>query len=110
MTIGRARQLRQQVSRPEAIMWNALRGLRPLGYHFRRQLPLGRYYADFACHHPRLVIEIDGRTHTDPDYDAARDAFMRKEGYRVLRVGNDDVLRELDGVMRAVQDALGIGE
>jgi very-short-patch-repair endonuclease len=96
------------MSRPEAIMWNALRTLKPAGFHFRRQVPLGRYYADFACQHPKLVIEIDGMTHTDPDYDAARDAFMRAEGYRVLRVSNDDVLRELNGVMIAVQHALGI--
>ena len=89
-------------------MWTALRGLKPLGFHFRRQVPLGSYYADFACHHPKLVVEVDGRTHTDADYDAARDAFIRNEGYRVLHSGNDDVLRELDGVMRAVQHALGI--
>jgi very-short-patch-repair endonuclease len=94
--------------RPEAMMWNALRNLKPLGFHFRRQVPLGRYYADFACHHPKLVIEIDGRSHTNPDYDAERDAFMRKEGYRILRVGNDDMLREIDGVMLAVSHALGL--
>ena len=90
------------------MMWNALRTLKPLGFHFRRQVPLGRYYADFACHHPKLVIEIDGITHTDADYDGARDAFMRSEGYRALRVGNDDVLRELTGVMRLVEHTLGI--
>ena len=84
--------------------------MKPLGFHFRRQVPLGRYYADFACHHPKLVTEIDGITHIDAEYDAVRDAFMQKEGYRVLRVGNDDVLRELDAVMRAVQEALGIVE
>lgn len=89
-------------------MWNALRTLKPLGFHFRRQVPLGRYYADFACHHPKLVIEIDGWTHTDPDYDAARDAFIATQGYRVLRVRNDEVMRELNGVMIALQHALGI--
>lgn len=89
-------------------MWTSLRGLKAIGLHFRRQVPIGPYYADFACHHPKLVIEIDGRTHTDAAYDARRDTFMKGEGYRVLRFGNDDVLRELDGVMRAVQHALGI--
>lgn len=110
MTIARARQLRKEMSRPEAIMWTALRGLKPLGFHFRRQVPLGPYYGDFACHHPKLVIEIDGRTHTDAAYDAARDAFMRTQGYRILRIGNDDVLRDLDGVMHAVGIALGLPE
>lgn len=89
----------------EASLWNALRALKPLGFHFRRQVPLGRYYADFACHHPKLVIEVDGATHADADYDATRDAFLRGEGYRVLRVTNEDVLRNLDGVVRAVLEA-----
>jgi very-short-patch-repair endonuclease len=107
MTIARARTLRKQMPLAETTMWNALRALKPLGLHFRRQVPLGRYYADFACHHPRLVIEIDGPTHTSPDYDAERDRFIRAEGYRVLRVTNDDVLDGLDGVMRAVMEAAG---
>ena len=108
MSILRARQLRKQMPRPEAMMWNALRTLGPRGYHFRRQVPLGPYYADFACHHPKLVIEIDGLSHTSPDYDAKRDAFMRAEGYRVLRVGNDHVLREIEGGMILVQHELGL--
>ena len=88
-------------------MWNALRQLKPLGLHFRRQVPLGRYYADFACHHPKLVLEIDGWTHDSPEYDAARDEFMREEGYRVLRVSNEDVLTNVDGVIRTVLAAAG---
>jgi len=88
-------------------MWNALRTLRPLGLHFRRQVPLGRYYADFACHHPKLVIEIDGQTHDVPEYDAERDEFIRAQGFRVMRVSNEDVLRNLDGVITAVLEATG---
>lgn len=83
-------------------MWTALRAMKPLGLHFRRQVPLGRYYADFACHHPRLVVEIDGPSHDRPDYDAERDAFMQGQGYRVLRVANQDVLHNLEGVLRLV--------
>ena len=88
-------------------MWNALRTLKPLGLHFRRQVPLGRYYADFACHHPKLVLEIDGWTHDSPEYDAARDTFIQSEGYRVLRVSNEDVLTNVDGVVRTVLEAMG---
>ena len=109
MAIARARQLRSRMTRPEAIMWNALRTLNPRGYHFRRQVPLGPYYADFACHHPRLVIEIDGLSHTSQEYVAKRDHFMESEGYRVIRVTNDHVLRELSGVMQLVEHALGAG-
>jgi very-short-patch-repair endonuclease len=94
------------MTRPEAVVWNALRSLNARGYHFRRQVPLDPYYADFACHHPKLVIEIDGLSHTSPEYDATRDRFMESEGYRVLRVSNDDVLRELSGVMQLVEHAL----
>jgi len=108
MSIERARSLRQRMPPSEAALWNALRALKPTGLHFRRQVPLGRYYADFACHHPRLVIEVDGWTHDDPAYDAERDRFMQGEGYRVLRVSSVDVLRNLDGVVRAVLTLCGI--
>lgn len=88
-------------------MRNALRALKPLRLHFRRQVPLGRHFADFACHHPKLVIEIDGWTHDDKIYDATRDAFLRGIGYRVLRVTNEDVRHNLDGVIKAVLEACG---
>jgi len=108
--IERARSLRQHMPPSEAALWNALRALKPLGLHFRRQVPLGRYYADFASHHPKLVIEVDGWTHNDPDHDAERDRFMQGEGYGVLRVSSVDVLRNLDGVIRAVLTSCGRGE
>jgi len=91
----------------EAALWNALRALKSTGLHFRRQVPLGRYYADFASHHPRIVIEVDGWTHSSPAYDAERNAFMQAEGYRVLRVTNEDVLRNLEGVVRLILNARG---
>ena len=108
--IGRARSLRKRMPPMEAKLWNALRELKPLGYHFRRQVPLGRYFADFACHASRLVVEVDGETHTNPIYDRARDAFMHAEGYRVLRVTNDDVRDHRcrdDHRTRAAECALG---
>ncbi len=94
---------------PEAKLWNALREIRPLGFHFRRQVPLGPYYADFAIHTARLVIEIDGDTHCSEaaaNYDTRRDALIVSQGYRVLRFGNDDVMRNLDGVMTVILSAL----
>ncbi|MCR6673387.1 endonuclease domain-containing protein [Devosia ginsengisoli] len=109
MGIERARELRKRMPAPEARLWNALRELRALGFHFRRQVPLGRYYADFACHARRLVIEVDGDTHgTDAatHHDAHRDRFIASQGYRIIRIGNDDVMRNLDGVMTAILSAL----
>ena len=105
MSVKRARQLRKSMPVPEARLWNALRHIRPLGHHIRRQVQLGPYYADFCCHKSRLVIEVDGETHF---YDAAmardqvRDAFLRHEGYRVLRVTNTDVMRNIDGVLTLI--------
>jgi len=105
MSIALARKLRKRMPPAEARLWNALRELKPLGFHFRRQVPLGRYYADFACHHALLVIEVDGDTHgsdTAMQYDAERDAFIRAEGYEVLRFGNHDVMHNLEGVTHEI--------
>jgi cobalamin biosynthesis Mg chelatase CobN len=105
--IGRARSLRLHGTPPERRLWLLLRELRPLGYHFRRQVPIGRYFADFACHHPRLVVELDGDTHAAAvAYDAERTAFLETAGYTVLRIGNRDVVRNLDGVGQTILNAL----
>jgi very-short-patch-repair endonuclease len=109
MTIERARTLRKNMPPAEAKMWNALRELKPLGFHFRRQVPLGNYYADFACHHANLVVEIDGESHfvgSGPTSDGVRSAFIRSEGYEVLRFTNVDVLNNIDGVIARLLIAL----
>jgi very-short-patch-repair endonuclease len=102
MSVGRARQLRKQMSPAEARMWDYLRALKSDGFHFRRQVPLGHYYADFACHHAKLIIEIDGDTHftrAGIKHDLVRDIFLRGEGYRTIRYTNTDVLQNMDGVV-----------
>jgi very-short-patch-repair endonuclease len=109
MALERARSLRRNPPEPERRVWMLLRDLRSLGFHFRRQVPIGPYYADFACHHARLVIEVDGDTHGGDAavaYDAERDGFLRRAGYAVLRFSNHDVMHELDGVRRALEEAL----
>ena len=101
MSIERARQLRKTLGEPERAMWRLLYTFRQARHNFRRQVPLGRYYADFTCHSLKLVIEIDGDTHGSDDamaYDAARDRFIRSEGYRILRFTNDDVMNNAEGV------------
>lgn len=102
MTVQRARQLRKQMSPAEARLWDYLRTLRTDGFHFRRQVPLGRYYADFACHHAKLVIEVDGDTHFTPAgirHDLERDILLRDEGYHTIRYTNTEVLQNMDGVV-----------
>jgi very-short-patch-repair endonuclease len=104
-----SRKLRHKATPPERAMWAILRDLRRNGVHFRRQVHIGSYYADFACHQPGLVIEVDGGTHgTDvaQSNDASRDDYFRGRGYRVLRFWNGDVLRNPSGVLRVVEDEL----
>jgi very-short-patch-repair endonuclease len=107
VAIERARQLRKQMPASEASLWNALRSLKSVGLHFRRRVPLGRYYADFACFHPRLVIEVDGWTRISAKYDDQRDAFLQSQGFRVLHFANDDVRFNRTDVVRAVMEAAG---
>ncbi len=78
-----------------------------LGVRFRRQYQLGPYIVDFLCHSHRLVVEVDGGQHNDSDYDARRDAWLKAQGYEVLRFWNRDVLAEIDGVGRRICLALG---
>ena len=102
MGVARARQLRKTMSAPEAKLWSALRQLRAQGHHVRRQVPIGPYYADFASHRAKLVIEVDGGTHFGggaEHRDALRTERMNADGYRVVRVLNSDVMSNLEGVM-----------
>jgi primosomal protein N' (replication factor Y) len=109
MTTDRARQLRRDATEPERRLWAILYSLRQLGHHFRRQHPIGPYYADFACVRAKLVIEADGVTHVedgDVVYDRQRDDHIRAQGFRVLRFWNNDIMANPDGVYRVIADAL----
>ncbi len=97
--IDSARSLRANPPQPERILWRLLREAFPEA-HFRRQVPIGPYFADFASHGAKLIIELDGDTHGGDhaqSYDAARDAFLRSAGYSVLRIPNTEI-GNLDGV------------
>jgi len=91
-------------------MWRLLHPFRQQGWHFRRQVQIGKYYADSACHHARLVIEVDGDTHgadVAVKYDAARDRYLNWRGYRVLRFSNADVMGNSEGVWAVIAGVLG---
>jgi len=78
------------------------------GYKFRRQVPIGRYTADFVCHEARLIVEIDGGQHDlSSPREAERSGFLRNEGYRILLFWNNEVLVNLDGVHETIADELG---
>lgn len=105
----RARELRSSMSKPEVLLWTRLKVLRALGYHMRRQTPLGPYFADFLCKPAKLVIEIDGRQHLEPaahQRDLARDHHLATLGFETIRFHADDVLRDPDDICRQVLDRL----
>ena len=102
----RARDLRRNATDAEARLWYALREQLPQA-KFRRQVPLGPYFADFCSHRARLVVELDGSQHAEAvERDAARTRFLNEEGYRVLRFWNNEVLQNLDGVITAIASAI----
>ncbi len=102
----RARDLRTNATEAEKKLWLHLRADR-LGVRFRRQFPIGPYFADFACPTQKLVIELDGGQHAErQDYDGRRTAFLTEQGYRVLRFWNTDVMKNAEGVVAAIANEL----
>ena len=97
-----ARRLRRQLTAAETILWSELRRQTFFGLRFRRQHPIGPYIADFACIAAHLVIEIDGGTHSTPaeaNHDRKRTTYLRKQGWRTIRVTNTDVYEKLSSVL-----------
>lgn len=106
-TRDRARTLRRDGTAPEKRLWLRLRDRQILGRKFRRQHPIGPFFADFACIEARLVIELDGGQHAQrQDKDDRRTAFMEAAGWRVLRFWNHEVEDNLAGVVDAIARAL----
>ncbi len=106
-----ARRLRADQTDTERKLWLKLRELRAEGFHFRRQAPIGKYIADFACHSFNLVIEVDGGQHNEEDglkRDAERTAWLEGEGCKVLRFWNNDVLTNIEGVEETIRRELGL--
>jgi very-short-patch-repair endonuclease len=87
----------------EAKLWELLRGRRLEGLKFRRQVPIGRYVADFVCYRHRLIIEADGPFHED---DTERDAWLRSQGFRILRFPNAMIAGDKGAVLGAIQRAI----
>ena len=101
-----ARRMRANPTDSESRLWWALRG-RQTGAKFRRQMPVGRYIADFACLSHRLIVEVDGSQHGETNlYDQRRNHWMTEHDFLVLRFGNDSVLHELEGVLTIIAQAL----
>jgi very-short-patch-repair endonuclease len=105
----RARDLRQDQTEAERLLWRRLRGRALGGFKFVRQEPIGPYFADFVCREERLIVEIDGATHsTDEERyrDARRAAVLAGGGYRTVRFVNDEVYRNIEGALETILTAL----
>ncbi|MEO0411246.1 MAG: DUF559 domain-containing protein [Pseudomonadota bacterium] len=101
-----AKQLRQNMTEAEKAFWTMVRGGQLSGWHFRRQVPIGRYIADFACLKARLIVEIDGGQHSENELDMQRTNALKRLGFRVIRFWNNEVLENSQGVYHMLGEAL----
>jgi len=106
MSLDRAKRLRQRMTDAEHRLWYRLRAHRFDGHKFKRQVPIGPYVVDFGCLNRRLIIELDGGQHADRPSDRRRDAWLKMQGYEVLRFWNIDVLKNTEAVLEAIVMAL----
>ena len=103
------KSLRQNLTDAEHKLWQELRGRRLRGFKFRRQHPIEHYVADFACISVKLIIEVDGATHSEApelEYDEKRTLFLQSLGWHVIRFTNTEVFDDCDGVVEATYEAL----
>jgi very-short-patch-repair endonuclease len=109
MANERARQLRRNRTSAERRLWRELRQLKQAGCKFRQQVPIDHFIVDFACLSRRLIVEVDGGTHsTDREVarEARRERYLKDQGFRILRVWNADVRENMEGVMDTIVGAL----
>lgn len=103
--IANSRRLRADSTDAEAKLWKHLWRIPIDGTHFRRQVPIGRYFADFACHQIGLIIELDGSQHAEDAarrYDVERTVYLENQGYHVARFWNAEVMDEVEAVLDTI--------
>ena len=103
-----ARALRRRMTDAELRIWYFLRGRHLVGFKFRRQHPIGPYVVDFVCLEQKLVIELDGGQHASDPNDLRRDAFLQRNGYRVLRFWNNEALSYTAAVCESILRAASV--
>ena len=105
MARHRVRELRRNATEAEKVLWERLRGRRLQGLKFQRQFPIGPFVADFCCRERRVLVEADGEGHETGSQvarDRERDAYLRGQSYIVLRFTNDEILTDLENVLRKI--------
>jgi very-short-patch-repair endonuclease len=101
-----AKHFRRTMTRAETLLWRYLKAHHLDGLGFRRQVPMGRFIADFSCHSARVIVEVDGESHdfeSRQRHDENRDAWFASQGYVVLRFSNEEVLTSLEGVLEVIR-------
>jgi len=96
-----ARKLRKNMTDAERLLWSKLRN-KQLEAKFRRQSPIDKYIVDFVCFEKKLIIEVDGSQHLQNEKDIKRDKWLTDNGFKVLRFWNNEVLKNVDGVLEMI--------
>lgn len=100
---NKAKRLRKKLTETEKYLWNYLRNKQIDRFKFRRQQPIGKYIVDFINFEKKLVIEVDGGQHSIyKKKDVIRDKYLKKEGYKVLRFWDNEVLNNIEGVLEMI--------
>jgi len=103
--LERAKKLRREMTPAERILWKQLKANRLNGLHFRRQQVVHGYFPDFYCHQHELIVELDGGIHEfQKEYDAEREAYLILLGFRIIRFKNEEVMKNLKGVLQKIVD------
>lgn len=102
-----SRELRNSGTLAEVLLWNELKGRKVMGYQFMRQKPITKYIVDFYCSNLKLIIEIDGYTHSEKEArDASRQSELERIGLRFLRFEDEEVKYELENVLNHIKDRI----
>jgi very-short-patch-repair endonuclease len=105
---SRARAMRAEPTEAEKALWRLLRDRRLASLKWRRQFPLGDFIVDFVCLEHRLIVECDGSQHGENPYDAARDAWLRSQDFKIARFWNNEVLHERASVVDTILARCGL--
>ena len=104
-----AKHLRSCMTESETLLWRHLRAHRLNGGKFRRQQPIGPYVVDFVHFGARLIVEADGGQHNDAPHDERRDAWLRAQGFTVMRFWNNEIMNNLEGVLETIMASVKNG-
>ena len=102
----RAKAMRSAPTEAEHRLWQLVRARRFSGFKFRRQVPIDNYIVDFLCPARRLIVELDGGQHAESAKDRRRDAYLQAQGFHIIRIWNNELFTNEEGVAAAILNAL----